>query len=77
LNEALTSFLDPASVDFSTGVNSIDRHAYVLAASAALAGPDPCGEPADAHESFQDIEAEKRPSTATAPPWTAARPTSI
>lgn len=58
MNEALTSFLDPASVDFSTGVNSIDRHAYVLAASAALAGPDPCGEPADAHESFQDIEAE-------------------
>jgi type VI secretion system protein VasJ len=58
LNEALTSFLNPASVDFSTGVNSIDRHAYVLAASAVLAGPDPCGEPADAHESFQDIEAE-------------------
>jgi type VI secretion system protein VasJ len=58
VNEALTSFLDPASVDFSTGVNGVDRHAYVLAASARPAGPDPCGEPADAHEIFQDIEAE-------------------
>lgn len=58
MTEAWIPSTSPPTTNFGTGMEEIDRHPYVVAATLAVPGPDACGQPADTHEIFQDIEAE-------------------